>query len=660
MRTFLVTAFVLLTAAAASAAPALVPQPRALSTLPCGHPLALTAPLGFGDAVDPGGFALLRERWVALGIPAPRIVPAASARVVVAARPGGGDADEAYRLTLDGTRVRITAGSAHGVFDALATLAQLPERAANGHGWQLACVTVEDAPAMRWRIVSDDVSRGPFPTLGYAQARIRALAALKIDGWSPYMEQVVVDPRYPYVAWPNGWTPAQLRALSEYARRFHVALIPEQQTFAHLHENLKWETLAPLAELPHGYLIAASDPRSYAYLGPLLREVVAATRPTPFVHLGADEPLDLGRGRTPRTPQVFAGHVKQVAGFVAGSGARPMIWDDAVQQDPSILPLLPHDLVIVSFHYGVEPSYRRYLNTIANAGFDQLIAPGAANWNEIYPDLNTADANIARFVAEAKTTRGVLGLFMTVWHDDGESLYEATWPALAYAAASAWQSTPVDDRTWHATFARVFFGSADPRYATDLDLLASIRALLRAGPDMPPDYLFWRDPFDPSLQAAAQKIDLAGLRARAEHVLADLWDARPPLHGSAVAAMRLGALRYDQLGRRLQIGAEARADYDDARTRAAVPGAAGAERSLNVAKYLCWELRDALTAIAPLYAAAWRAESTEPGLDRVLVKYRLAAGDAQRCADRIDRVERDDVGRPEQLPSWDEVMSSGR
>jgi hypothetical protein len=124
--------------------------------------------------------------------------------------------------------------------------------------------------------------------------------------------------------------------------------------------------------------------------------------------------------------------------------------------------------------------------------------------------------------------------------------------------------------------------------------------------------------------------------------------------------MRLGALRYDQLGRRLQIGAEARAYYDDARTRAAVPGAAGAERSLNVAKYLCWELRDALTAIAPLYAAAWRAESTEPGLDRVLVKYRLAEGDAQRCADRIDRVERDDVVRSGHLPSWDEVMSSGR
>jgi hypothetical protein len=659
VRTLFLVAFVLSTGATASAAPALIPRPNALVARTCVHALALTVPLTFGQDVDPGGFALLRERWTALGVPAPERIAAGRASVALVVH-GGGEADEAYRLAVDGTRVRIVASSQHAAFDALATLAQLPERDARGGGWHLACQTIDDAPAMRWRIVSDDVSRGPFPTMAYAKARIRALAALKIDGWSPYMEQVIVDPRYPYVAWPNGWTPTQLHALAVYAHRFHVALIPEQQTFAHLHESLKWETLAPLAELPHGYLIAESDPRTYEYLAPLLRSVIAATVPVPFVHVGADEPIDLGHGRTPRTPQVFADHVTRVARIVSQVGARPMIWDDAVQQDPTILRLLPRDLVIVSFHYGAEPSYRRYLDTIANAGFAQMVAPGAANWNEIYPDLDTARANIGRFVGEAKTTRGMLGMFMTVWHDDGESLYEATWPALAYAAASAWQTAPVDERTWNATFTRAFFGSDDARYATDLDTLAAIRGLLRAGPDIPPEALFWRDPFDPALQTAAQKIDLAGVRTRAEHVLTDLWDAHPPLHTDALAAMRLGALRYVQLGRRLQIGAELPQYYEDARTRASQPGASGAERSLNVAKYLCWEMRDALTAIAPAYAAAWRAESTEPGLERVLVKYRLAEANAQRCADAIDAVERDDLVAGKPLPPWSQVWASAR
>ena len=67
-----------------------------------------------------------------------------------------------------------------------------------------------------------------------------------------------------------------------------------------------------------------------------------------------------------------------------------------------------------------------------------MVAPGASNWNEIFPDVDTALANERRFIDEGKTAR-VLGLFQTVWHDDGETLYEATWYPVIYAAAAAWQ-----------------------------------------------------------------------------------------------------------------------------------------------------------------------------------------------------------------------------
>ncbi|HEY4440260.1 MAG TPA: glycoside hydrolase family 20 zincin-like fold domain-containing protein [Candidatus Elarobacter sp.] len=653
MRSFLVGCIVLSCASAASAQSALVPQPQRLAPASCRAAFVMSRPLRFPASIDDGGFALLRERWAALGIPAPTRV-AAGSDVAVAHR--GDVRAGAYTLVTDGAHVAIASGDAggEGAFDALATLAQLPAR--EGGRWTLPCVTIADAPAMRWRILSDDVSRGPFPTMEYAKKRIRTLASLKINGWSPYMEQVVVDPRAPFIAWPNGWTTAQLHELALYARRYHVTLIPEQQTFAHMHETLKWEAEAPLAELPHGWLLAESDPRTYAYLEPLVRGVAAAAMPVPFVHLGADEPIDLGRGRTPRTAAVFGAHVTRVAGFLP-AGVRPIIWDDAIQQDPSILSLIPKDTVVATFHYGVEQTYRPYVDRIANAGFDQLLSPGAANWNEIYPDLGTAYANVGRFIRDGKGARGVLGMFMTVWHDDGESLYEATWPAVAYAAASAWQAAPVDDATWNRTFARAFFGSDDARYGDDLNALQALRPLLRTSPSDPPDYLFWHDPFDARLQARSRTMDLSQIRTIAERVLTDLWSAQPPLNADAVAAMRLGALRYDQLGRRLQIGAEAKADYDDARAHAVKPGVTQVYRSLNLAKYLCWELRDGLAAIAPQYAAAWRTESTEPGLDRILVKYAAAEADAQRCADRIDAATREDYLRSGTLPSWDALFA---
>jgi hexosaminidase len=671
VRSFLVAVFLVLGAASVgSAAPALVPAPSQLESTSCHGSISLAKSLQFPRGVDAGGFELLQARWRALGIPPPVLAARSAAPGLTThdvAVYGMAISDvhlmtDSYRLATDGGRITIAATKQartnEGEFDALMTLAQLPER--SGSRWVLPCVRIEDRPAMRWRILSDDVSRGPFPTMDYAKERIRTLASLKINGWSPYMEQVFADPRHPFVAWPNGWTAAQLHELAVYARRFHVALIPEQQTFAHMHESLKWEQLAPLAELPHGYLLAESDAATYTYLEPLVKGVVAATKPVPFVHLGADEPIDLGRGRTPRTPQVFADHVKRVAAFVTGSGARPMIWDDAIQQDRSILALLPKDVVVVTFHYGAEKTYKPYIDTIANAGFDQMIAPGAANWNEIYPDLATSYANVARFAGDAKGARGMLGMFMTVWHDDGETLFEATWPSVAYAAATAWQSQPVDDASWHRTFARAFFGSDDPRFAADLDALQAIRPLLHTTPSDQPDYLFWRDPFDPRVQARARTMDLAGVRNRAETIMTHLWpdDAEPPLQGKAAAAMMLGAMRYDQLGRRLQIGKEARDYYDDARAHADKPNVSQVYRSLGIAKYLCWEMRDALNNIEHLYVEAWRRESTIGGLDHMSAHYRVAEDDAQRCADRIDGVMREDYLRYGTVPPWDQVMSS--
>jgi hypothetical protein len=157
-----------------------------------------------------------------------------------------------------------------------------------------------------------------------------------------------------------------------------------------------------------------------------------------------------------------------------------------------------------------------------------------------------------------------------------------------------------------------------------------------------------------------QTLDLAGIRLRAERILERTDRVRAPLNERAVDAMRLAALRYDVLARRFQIGKEARDDYDDARAHAAAHDDAGVYRSLNVAKYLCWELRDEMTALAPLYAAAWRYESRPSGLDRVLVRYELAAQRAIAQADRLYAAAREDYLRAGTLPSFDAALGDTR
>ncbi|MBV9277576.1 MAG: hypothetical protein JOZ97_04990, partial [Candidatus Eremiobacteraeota bacterium] len=216
----------------------LIPQPQTIQRLPCSNALDLTRPLRVARAFDPAALQEINDRWHALGLRglthsggSPDIIVrraplAPQAYVLVAVK----------RRNVASGRAVIVAGSAAGAFYGAMTLAQLPQRV-NAH-WQLPCVAIHDEPALKWRILSDDVSRGPLPTMRYFKERIRTIAAFKMNGYSPYMEHFFLDPRNPLPAPLDGITPAQLRELAIYSKRFHVTFIPEQQTFAHMHNTL--------------------------------------------------------------------------------------------------------------------------------------------------------------------------------------------------------------------------------------------------------------------------------------------------------------------------------------------------------------------------------------------------------------------------------------
>ncbi|MDP9024186.1 MAG: beta-N-acetylhexosaminidase, partial [Candidatus Eremiobacteraeota bacterium] len=599
----------------------------------------------------------VNERWHALGIP--RLIRSAHPDISISAV---NLAPQAYRLEVDGARVTIASAGEAGSFYAFMTLAQLPQR--SGAGWVLPCARISDAPALPWRILSDDVSRGPLPTMRYFKERIRTIAAFKMNGYSPYMEHVFLDPRNPLPAPPDGITPAQLRELAAYAQQFHVSFIPEQQSFAHMHNTLRWEEYAPAAELPHGYLMSPTNPQSYRYLQEVITDELAAVPHPQFFHIGSDEPSDLGRGQSKAAVDaqgdaaVYAAHVSRVADMVAKSGARVMIWDDAIQKHPDVLQHIPKNTVIVNWHYGNEKTFVPYIQTIASQGFSQMVAPGAHNWNEIFPNLANAIPNERRFIAEGKAAH-VLGLFQTVWHDDGESLYEASWYPVLYAAASAWEARDVDPARFNRDFPAAFFGTTDARFGTDVTALADIVHRLETDPYDSTDYLFWSDPLDGRIQRRLKTYDLPKIRAEAEGVLTHLVSTRPPLHANAASVMALAARRLDYLVRDYQIGDESRSYYDDALAHAGDVKKGLVYRGLFISKYLFWEMRDNMEELAPMYASAWDYENRAGHRASVLERYHLAAQRAILRADTINAMTYEEYVAKGRFPSFDEVLSVG-
>lgn len=606
----------------------LLPLPQSVrQEAGCSFPL--NHPLGVSTDFDRAARNEINERWHALGMAVLR----RGTDIVVghASMPA-----QAYRLSISRDGVRIQSGDSDGAFYAAMTLAQLPQHLAGK--WVLPCVNIVDAPALRWRVLSDDVSRGPLPTMRYFKERIRTIAAFKMNGYSPYMEHVFIDPRNPLPAPLDGITPAQLRELSLYARAYHVEFIPEQQTFAHMHNTLAVEKYASAAELPHDFLLSPSAPLSLQYLTQLIRDELAVVPHPKFFHIGSDETSVLGQGQSRALVQqrglssVYSEHIRLMNQIIAPSGARVMLWDDGIENDPAIMKMIPKDSVIVNWHYGAEKSFMKYINLIASGGFSQMVAPGANNWNQIYPDIHAALTNEQRFIDEGKSAH-VFGLFQTVWHDDGESLFEATWYPVLYSAVAAWENRSVDPARFQRDFPAAFFGSDDARYGRDIAELADVQSAMADSYTYPSNYLFWVDPFDPHAAAHMQQVDLRKVRLAAEDAEQHLLQNTPPLHANAARVMFLAARKYDDIGRKFQAAQEIRDYYAEAQTRNGQPQSPTG-RDLAWVKYWFWELRDRFEEIDPLYAAAWRYENRESHLAGNLERYRLAA---QRNIDRADR-----------------------
>lgn len=209
---------------------------------------------------------------------------------------------EGYVIRSTPSSLTVTAATAEGLFYGAQTAKQLIE--GEGSGAILHSVEIRDWPAMRYRGISDDFARGPLPTVEFQKKQIRTIAAYKLNLYSLYFQHSMEYIAIPLMGPPGGtFTQAQARDLVAYAAQYHVTIIPEQEAFGHLHYLLNWEQYSPLGETPHGDVLAPGQPAGLKLTHGMFTEL-ANIYPGPFLHIGADETSELGKGQT--KPQVDA------------------------------------------------------------------------------------------------------------------------------------------------------------------------------------------------------------------------------------------------------------------------------------------------------------------------------------------------------------------
>jgi hexosaminidase len=591
---------------------------------------------------------------------------------------------EGYAIHTATSGLTVVGDSGTGVFYGAQTVKQLID--GDGKRAVLRGANIRDWPAMKYRGLDDDMSRGPITTLEFEKKMIRTIAAYKVNLYSPYFEHTQQYASNPLMAPPGSITAEEAIELVEYAKLYHITIIPEQEAFGHLHNSMTWEEYQPLAETPHGAVLAPGQAGSITLIKQMFTEL-AAIYPGPFLHIGADETVDLGLGQTKSEVDsrglaaVYLDFMQRIVTALKPLNRKILFWGDIAQDAPDLLKGLPQSFkdstIAIAWVYNPEArGYDRFLTPFTKAGFETWVAPSVNNFRKVYPNNNLALANIQRFTADGQRL-GSTGQLNTIWNDDGEGLFNQDWYGILFGAAAAWQKGESSIPAFQDSYAQVFHGDATGALNEAQKEMMLAHAVLRdqAKEGDGTNSIFWLDPMSKDgLRIGAQVRPYTHeLRLHAERALTLIAQARaaapgkPPVstnptaydpaetypsapttlrETAAIDALELGARRMDFIGLKFQLADEIAEGYQRAY---AMQNTKDRKQRMDVSRELSdingvnGRIEDYINTyslLRDLFEQAWYRSNRPNGLRPVLEHYDYTIGVWEARSERLRSAQR--------------------
>ena len=184
-------------------------------------------------------------------------------------------AEQAYRMKLTSSEVTLTGNSPTGLFYGVQTLVQLLKP--QGEKDWLPEGEILDWPDLELRVMYwDDAHHLERP--GVLKAALRQAAFYKINGFSLKLEGHFQYQHAPAMVEPYALTPAELQELTDYARKYHIELIPYLDGPAHDAFILKHPEYAGLREYAESnYEFCVTNPETYKLFDGMFDDLLEAT-----------------------------------------------------------------------------------------------------------------------------------------------------------------------------------------------------------------------------------------------------------------------------------------------------------------------------------------------------------------------------------------------
>ena len=384
--------------------------------------------------------------------------------------------EQGYRLTIAEPHITLQARDAAGAFYGVATLLQLWQQ----FGAELPALVIDDWPDYPRRGVMLDISRDKVPTMTTLYALVDKLASWKINEFQLYTEHTFAYQRHPEV-WVKAspMTAAEIMALDAYCRERYIDLVPNQNSFGHLHRWFEHERYRPLAETEGGfespwgthysipYSLSPANPASLQLVDELFAELLPNFT-SRYFNVGCDETVDLGLGRsralceTKGKGRVYLEFLREIYCRTQKYNRAMQFWGDIIGHYPDLVAELPKDAVALEWGYEADHDFPGKCVLFAQAGLPFYVCPGTSSWCSIAGRSDNAVANI-RSAAENGLKHGAMGLLNTDWGDGGHwQFLPVSYPGFAYGAAVSWAlSTNADLNLPAALSAFAFADKAD-------------------------------------------------------------------------------------------------------------------------------------------------------------------------------------------------------
>ncbi len=410
------------------------------------------------------------------------------------------DSVEGFSLETTTDQLIIVSKGDAGLFYGIQLLYQLLH--VDGGSCAIPRVKVKDFPRMSIRGLSQDISRGQSPSVDAIKRHVKIMSRFRLNLYQFYMEDMFESKAYPQIGKGRGpLTPQAVKELEEFAKHYHVEIMPIYQNLSHMENVLLDPEIGRLAEFPGAGCLNMADPKIYEFLAKVLGEVACAFSSGKF-HIGCDESWDVGMGKSKDfiehkgMAKALLDHYTWVIKTLKEHGKRQFfLYHDIASKYDEVLAGLPKDdVVMVFWEYSVKDEWKE-IDRIASFGVKFVVSSSVLSWTLPFPELARSFLSNRKLIDNG-LRKGAIGQINSAWGDNGqENFHENNLMGFSYSAAYSWNPDGCDDATFWKAYARAAFGTDDARIPRLFEALNRIHA------DFPRRYIskwlgfLWRHPY---------------------------------------------------------------------------------------------------------------------------------------------------------------------